>query len=202
MPDRHPDFEHLTQWHENQLAPSEAVEISQHVAGCGFCAHQVQHLTRLTRVVQGGLWHRPSESARAAVFNAFRQANAARQRFQRVQLSLAYDSQTMGPLPGLRSEALVEAHQWLYTSAEADIALNAREQSEGRWTLLGQVLVAETTAREPAEVLMIADEQIAAQTITTALGDFALEGIASGPYQVVVVWPHLRLETPVVALSA
>jgi hypothetical protein len=202
MPERHPDFEYLAQWQENQLAPSETAEISQHVAGCGFCAYRVQHLTRITRVVQGGLWHRPSETSRVAVFKAFSQAYAARQRIHRVKLSMAYDSQTMGPLPGLRAATLGEAHQWLYTSAEADIALNAREQSEGSWTLMGQALVAETTVREPAEVLLIAEEQIATQTITTPLGDFALEGVASGHYHIVVVWPHLRLETPAVELSS
>lgn len=200
MSERHPEFERLLQWQEGGLSAAEVAEVAGHVANCGFCSHRVERLASLARVVRGGLWRQPSERARTVVFEAFAQDYAPRRPLQQFIARLVYDSRTMGPLPGLRADA-PDIHQLLYTSADADVALSLREQDEGGWSLIGQVLPGEEAAlSEPAEVLVIAEDRVAAQATTTELGNFAIDGIAPGHYRVVVLLPHERLEIPEVAL--
>jgi hypothetical protein len=198
MSERHPEFERLRQWQEGELSASEADDVAGHVAGCGFCSHRVERLASVGRVFRGGPWLRPSEQARSTVFKAFRQAYAPPPLRQLIA-RLVYDGRTMGPLPGVRADT-PDAHQLLYTSADADVAISLREHGEGGWSLIGQVLPTEAALSEPAEVLVIANDQVAAQTTTTELGNFSIDGIAPGHYRVVVLLPHTRLELPELVL--
>jgi hypothetical protein len=195
-PERHPEFERLLQWQEGELS---ATEVAGHVASCGFCSHQVERLTSIARVFRGGPWLRPSARAREAVLKAFSQAYAPRPPRKPIVARLAYDSRTMRPLPGLRAGAS-DLHQLLYTSAEADVAISPRQQDEEQWSLIGQVLPTEAALSQPAEVLVIADDQVAACATTSELGNFAVDGIAPGRYRVVVLLPGMRLEVPEIAL--
>jgi hypothetical protein len=133
------------------------------------------------------------------VFQAFSQAYEPRPPRRQLVPRLAYDSRSMGLLPGVRADTF-DSQQLLYTSADADVTISLREQDEGRWSLIGQVLLTNTALSQPAQVLVIADGQVVAQTTTTVLGGFAVYGIAPGRYRIVVVLPHLRLEIPAVAL--
>jgi hypothetical protein len=197
--EHHPEFERLVQWQDGGLSALEAAEVAGHIAGCGFCSHRADQLAGLARVFRGGLWQRPTDQSRAAVFKAFVQAYAPRRPRSQIVPRLTYDSRTMRPLPGVRADTY-GSQQLLYTSADADVTISLRAQDEERWSLIGQVLLTETTLRQPAEVLVVAHDQVVAQTTTTELGGFAMYGVAPGRYRIVVLLPHMRLEIPEVAL--
>jgi hypothetical protein len=178
MLEAHPDFERLLQWQEGEFGDPEASQVASHVSGCAFCSHRVERLASIARVIRSGPWLRPSEQAR----------------------QVAYDSRQMGSLPGVRAES-PDGQHLLFTSTQADIAISLREQPGGQWSLLGQVLADEPELSQPAEVLAISEALVVAQATTTDLGNFTLDDLVTGRYRLLVLLPHLRLETPEIALA-
>lgn len=174
---------------EKSPAPAAAL---QHLAACSRCSQELQTIRQTTSLMRTD----STEDTPAQLVQHARQlfrGRTAKQKpsaLKRVLASLTFDSLTMAPAFGLRSQTSGE-RQLVYSTEDADIDLRVSLENE-EWQITGQV---PGSIGEGGEISLEGGSFSATQALNE-LCEFAFSAVPSGAYKLSVHLPGAVIETP------
>jgi hypothetical protein len=156
--------------------------------------------------------HPPSEETLARALSSARDAPVpaalhvelmqvfdARRRVTCVEADVTYDSAVDPLTPGLRSARVPDQRQMTFTGQGIDvvIAVSPSERSADCFEVRGQVLADD----DGFVVQMLLDGREAALVTCDELGEFGIDGLDPGRYELIVSGPRVELGLSVVAVG-
>lgn len=191
MPERdNVDFEKLADWVEGRLPEEEARAVEEVVAHADEeTLAELAWLRAFRAVSEDTVIASPPPEVRDALLDRF-EAYAEERRgpgpLRRLAARLAFDG-GLQPAFGVRSAGTSGSRQLVYSSEAADVAMNVwrRRGGEG-FDVDGQVLLLDGPEPGPFAVSLLADEAEVDATTADELGEFALENVPPGSYEVLV----------------
>jgi len=175
---------HAYYWDELLLPERQSVQI--HVTTCLFCQADLETLATFIKATVTDSWEQ--------VWKQVKQAAAqARLVVARV---LTPGRQPVLALRGETRQIL------LFEADPIAVSVNVEQELTGGYTLFGQVLTEDPEIITSSWVRLTAPGATARQAALDAHGTFAVEGLAAGVYQIVVVLPQQRVVIPLLTLEA
>jgi hypothetical protein len=183
-----PSFEQLLDWVDGRLSPIDGEEMARRVAAADAETQTLAAWLRAFRQVsETTVLARPPAELRQRLRQQFKAEHGRPDFFRRLVASLTFDSSRQWAAAGVRSAAgQGQQRQLLYSTEVADIALNLQPDALGqRLALLGQVFPAADSS-EAYSVQLLRGDREAAITLTDELGEFTIESIAPGVYDMIL----------------
>lgn len=172
--------------------------VLEHLSMCSQCSGQLEKLRQTIGLMRSDTTDDAPmslvENARSVFRN--RAANVAGREpsfVQRVVASLAFDSLTMAPAFGLRSQA-GGGRQLIYSIETADIEVRVSPDNE----VEGQILGAANCENRDVN---LESEGFSASAKLNALCEFSFGSVPAGTYKLSVHLPDLLVETPQLELG-
>ena len=134
----------------------------------------------------------PPARVRAQLRHRFRQRSDHQKKqqspgfLQRLLATLTFDSQTQLAVAGVRSAAASLDRTLVYNTAVADVTHDIQPQPNETYQMLGQVFPLESDDLDLFSVQLLQDEQEVHITTTDDLGEFAIEGLTTAAYDLVI----------------
>lgn len=173
-------------------------EVREHLSACLQCSTQLQRLRQTIGLMRSDTTDdapvRLVETARNIFRN--RAVNAAVPELsfaKRVVASLAFDSLTMAPAFGLRSQTS-DGRQLIYSTQAADIEVRVSPRNEVEGQILG------ATNCENRDV-NLESESFSASAKLNELCEFSFGSVPAGTYKISVYLPDSLVETPQLELG-
>ncbi len=176
----------LRAYYWDELSLLERQSVQTHVATCPSCQADLETMTTFIESTIEDSWEQ--------VWKQVKQAAA------QVHLVVARVL-TPGrqPVLALRGET---RQVLLFEADTVAVSVNVEQELTGGYTLFGQVLTEAPEIITSSWVRLTAPGAIARQTALDTHGTFAVEGLAAGVYQMVVVMPQQRIVIPLLTLEA
>ncbi|MEJ5246493.1 anti-sigma factor family protein [Caldilinea sp.] len=180
----HLSYEQLVDWVEGRLSAEQQAAIQSHLNACARCRKQAARIERMTAVMRSdaGVDAPPELITRAVKLFQRRASEPTPGLLQRWVATLSFESRTLAPAFGLRSQSVAELQQ-IYNADGFDIDLRIAPDATA-WTVSGQVL-----GVEKAEVAGVATLVGGELTLHASLSDdlfFRFVGVQSGRYTLIV----------------
>lgn len=184
------EFERLVDWAEGRLPVEEAREVEDLLAGSDEETRaEAAWLRAFVRVAEETVLSEPPPGLRGALVELFDEYAEGRRRpgpLGRLVARLAFDG-GLQPAFGMRSTETSGSRQLIYSSAEADVALNLwRRRGDESFDMDGQVLLLDDPEPGPLAIGLTAEGAAVGATTTDELGDFVFENVPPGSYEVLV----------------
>lgn len=181
-------LEKLLEFHQELCAEKEARAIREHLGRCRRCQQESTWLqTVISLMATDDSVEPPAEVVQRAL-DLFAHYGPSPQpgRLERIIAALVFDTATQPGLVGVRSLGMT-TRQCLYRWEGYDIDL-AVEPATDRVMLTGQILGPSDSFQEVSgvPVQLRKAEDVIAETVTNALGEFTFEGVAVGVYELKV----------------
>lgn len=197
-----PSFEHLLDYLDGLLTPSEAARIEGHLAaGCHECREHREWYENVRAIVASD----DSEAPPPWVLKrAFRIIEAQRSRphlaarVGQIVASLVFDSLARPALAGTRSTESAN-RQLLYRVGDYSVDLQIATSAESRGDLIGQVLRDGEVAFDSVAGLKLelaAEGRPSRSTVTDQMGEFAINKIDCGVYELRIEMPEGSVTIP------
>ena len=204
-----PPFAELLDWLEGRLPPERAQAVAERLQKPEEATEADLAWLRAFAAARGSV---KLAASPASVRDTLRQRFAQRSQaapqppslFQRWVAALSFDSRRSAATAGLRSAAAEgQARQLIYTTEAAEVVLNTQPGQAGPgFTVLGQVFAAAEAPAGPLSVQVLREGEEAALTVTDELGEFVVDGLAAGVYEVVVSAAGYEVVIPAVPVEA
>jgi hypothetical protein len=187
-----PGFEQLIDYCEALLSDHEAQPIAAHLAsGCQQCAADCRWYERVRALAAGDVSVEPPPWVLKRALKLFDRKAARPDLFDRLGrrvASLLFDSLSQSTLPGVR---LAESpnRQLLYRAGPYSIDLQIALSEPSNVDLTGQVLRENDSRFESVAGLSLAlirDSETVRSTVTNEVGEFTIEGIERGEYELTI----------------
>jgi hypothetical protein len=190
----------LLDYLEDRLDAAGAAQVRDHLdSGCAQCAGELDSwkstLTALAADCEPG----PPEALRQWAFALFGRVGPKPSVLERIVAKLRFDSRLQPVLAGARNVG-GPAFQLLYAAGDTDVDLLC-EPDDGSWQITGQA-----SADQPPELgwrVSAASQLGEFRTDTNDRGEFRLQGLAPGSYDVAlretrreIVMPEIELPEP------
>lgn len=180
----HLPYEQLVDWVEGRLPAEQQAAVQSHLNACTRCRTEAARIERMTRVMRSdaSIDAPPELIQRAVKLFRRRASEPAPGLLQRWVATLSFESRTLAPAFGLRSQNVTELQQ-IYNADGFDIDLRIAPDATG-WTVSGQVL-----GLEKAEVAGVATFVGEGVTLHASLSDdlfFKFVGVQPGRYMLIV----------------
>lgn len=198
-----PTFENLVDFADGRLVGDDVSLVENHLAGgCDACRGALAWYRGVVDTAAGDTSVEPPAWVTRRALDLFRQGRASRGLrglVSRLRAALVFDSLTAGPdaeLAPARSGA-GPSRQLLYTASPYDVDLLISAGADPRrLTVTGQVLVSES--EDFGEVggltVELADgDTVAGRATTSEFGEFTVEGVQPGLYEVRLVGPNREI---------
>lgn len=187
-----PTFEALIDFADNQLAPEAASSVETHVgAGCASCRTTIDWFSGFAAAASADLVEPPVWLTRKAVaLFAQRQKEGIVSKLSRMVASLVFDSLAGSASPDFvpARSAAVGGRQLLFTALPFDVDLLVSPGDAPRTVAVsGQVLATDSVEFaivSGLEVEFIRDEKKVASAVTSDFGEFSVDSMAPGSYDV------------------
>lgn len=192
-----PNFEALIDFTDNRLAPETATSVQSHVdSGCTSCRSTIDWFSGFAAAASTDLVEPPVWLTRKAVaLFAQRQREGIVSKVTRLMATLIFDSLAVSASPDVvpaRSGA-VGGRQLLYSAPPFDVDLLVSAGDAPRTlAVTGQVLATDSVEFATVsglDVAFVLDGKTVATAVTSDFGEFALDSIAPGSYDVRVSDP-------------
>jgi hypothetical protein len=123
--------------------------------------------------------------------------------FRRLISTLSFDSGTMPAMAGTRSAATGETRQLVYTTEEADVAIDLRPAMRpSALDISGQVLPSSDVDSEEFTVQLLKDDREVRIAAADDLGEFTFEVVPAGKYELVLSAERFKISVGPVELEA
>ncbi len=196
-------FETLVDWMEGRLSETEAQVVAAQVTANAALQADVVWLRTFGAAAQRLVFEALPPELRADLRRRFTtQAAANRPASWREKLAVAlkFDSRHQATGVGARSRAAAEWQQ-LYTTDYADIALTIQPPTaEEGFTLFGQILTQTGDAPEAFQVRLFQAGQSRRVARTLEEGEFVLEAVPGGEYELVLNSDEIDIVIPLALL--
>ena len=186
------DFARLVEWVDGELS----VEKSRQVAEALPLASEevkadVAFLQRFQQASQEIKFAAPPASVREVLtkrFDRFAESRQPGSLLQRLKAILTFDSGIQWATAGIRSTVQIgRPRQLIFNAGTTEIALNIRpRRQDQRLNISGQVFIITEVDYPLFAVQLIQDEDEVEITSTNDLGEFAVEALENGEYEMVV----------------
>jgi hypothetical protein len=199
-------FERLLDWVEGRLSPAEAQQMEEQVADTDAeIQAQVRWLRAFIALGDQVLLLAPPPQVRAFLTRRFAEYAHAQQQpgfFQRLAAVLSFDSALQPAGVGARTGQGNLMRQFVFSTEVADIALNLQPRPrDRRLDILGQILPKEEElALNEFVVQLLRNEEEVAIAMADELGEFMLESLAPGSYQLLLSSDRIEIDLPILAL--
>lgn len=174
------------------LAPGRKGIVEAHLAdGCPACRATASGWQTIVNLAARSRKPEPPDEAVNSVKAAYRVAQAPRRQLDLVQFAtLVFDSFLMPAPAGVRA-ASSEMRQWAYQAGTCTVEFQLGAGFEtGKAFLTGQIADTSQTPMGAAEIKLIRDGDVAAQTAANAYGEFTLEFTNDVPLWILVEAPE------------
>ena len=172
-----PDPAQLGEYHLNMLSQAETEAVARHLSECAHCAQEVAQLETYIRDLapdlEPGWVEQARERARVLVATLVRKATSG----------VGSSQPALAPaFAGLRGDASVPQ---VYEAEEIGVSIESQPDAgrPGRWSIVGLVFGFDNPGAEA--LLWQEGARLASQPISNT-GDFYLEGLAPGAYDLVL----------------
>jgi hypothetical protein len=201
-----PTMTHLIDWLEGRLAPPDAERVAQAVADEPGLQQQVAWLRDFLQISQTTVLAQPPDAVRRgaiAAFAAYEKKKRPLPSLQTFIANLTADTWQRPALAGVRNVSLRhEPRQLIFSTDQADIALNAQFQPDAqKIDLDGQIFPLDDS--NPADYLVQLLHNGLEQRLIScdALGKFRLNGLPTGTYHLLLSSDQATIEIGPVVLE-
>jgi len=169
-------------------------EISEHLSACSHCSSQLQKIRQTIGLMRSDTIENPPTAFVEETRKFFRTQVASREPSlaRRVAASLSFDSLTMAPAFGMRSQTS-RGRQLIYSTETADIELRVSPEND----IAGQILGATCEYGE----VNLATEGFSASARLNELCEFSFGSVPAGTYKISVHLPGLLVDIPQLELG-
>lgn len=197
-------FSKLVDWIENRLPAAEAAQVEATVAQDANAQETVAWLRRFNSASQSVQIGRPSQAVRDTLRARFDQYAAQQPSFfERLIATLTFDSHAQLATAGIRSAATEgQQQQLIYTTDSAEIALNIVQSPAKEFAVFGQLFPFTDIPLDDFSVQLVQADSEVQITDTNELGEFELDPLPAGSYELVVSGDLFELVAPVQLTSA
>ena len=198
-------FEKLLDWVEGRLSEQEARAVERVVAAADSATRaDVAWLRAFARVSEDTVIASPPPQVRDTLIERFETyAEGKRQPglLKRLVATLTFDS-GMQPAPGLRTAGTPESQrQFVYSTEAADVAIDVRLRPHDELLDLdGQIFPINGTDPGAFGVKLLDGPSEVATAATNYLGEFTIEAVAPGVYEVLARSDRVEIRIPHVEL--
>lgn len=195
-------FEQLLDWVEGRLSPVEADRVEQQVSVADpSIQEQVKWLRAFIRLSDTVALLPPPPPVRTFLTQRFAEYAEARRQpgfFRRLAAVLSFDSALHPASVGVRAGAGDGMRQFVFSTDVVDIALNLQPHPrQERLDLIGQILAKDDNlALETVAVQLLRDEREVAIVMADELGEFMLESLDMGNYQLLLSTDFFEIDLP------
>lgn len=184
-------FARLADWLEGRLSAEEARAVGEQVAMADDTTRaNVAWLRAFLQVSKAIVLDSPAPESRTPLrryFEAYAQERRQPGFLQCLVATLSFDSRIQPAVAGVRAAGVQESQQQLvYTTDAADVALNIRSRSDGRFDLDGQIFPAGDVAPDVFSIQLLRQADELGLTTADDLGEFAFEAVSPGVYKLIV----------------
>jgi hypothetical protein len=200
------EFARLADWVEGRLSEQEARAIEERLAVADSATRaDIAWLRAFARISEDTVIASPPSRVRDALIERFQAYAEGKQHpglLQRLVATLTFDS-TLRPALGLRAATVPEAQrQLVYSTDAADVAVHVRPRPhDGLFDLNGQILPLNGTGSGIFGVQVLEGTSEVATTATNELGEFTLEAVPPGVYEVLASNERVEIRIPHVELN-
>lgn len=184
-----PSFEKLADWIDGRLSAPEAEQVAAQVSADETLQADVNWLRAFHQRRQHTIFVAPPANLRAELnrrFVAYTAENRSPTLWERLTAILKFDSDAHPITAAVRSLSNNE-RQLVYSTSRADIALTIQLQTHDKlFQLYGQVLPMPGGTADSLTVQMVHHNQERWFTLTDEAGEFVLEKIPVGEYELVI----------------
>lgn len=202
------DFARLADWVEGRLSEEEAQAVQEQVEVADEETRAtVAWLRAFSRASEETVLASPPPEVRERLrvrFEAYAEGRRQPGLLEHLVARLSFDSGLQTALAGVRTAAVHGSpRQLIYSTDVADIALNIQKRSVGKdLDLSGQILPGEDVAPDSFSVQLLRGTEEVGITTTDDLGQFALESIAPGKYEMLLSADRVEIMMSPVELHA
>ncbi len=199
------EFAKLLDWVEGRLSEEEARTVERQVAAADSATlADVAWLRAFARISEDVVIASPPPQVRETLierFEAYAEGKRQPGLLKRLVATLTFDS-GMQPAPGLRTVGTPEAQrQFVYSTDAADVAIDVRLRPHDELLdLAGQIFPINGTDPGAFGVQLLDGPSEVATTATNDLGEFTLEAVAPGVYEVLASSDRVEISIPQVEL--
>jgi len=191
----HIPFTELTDIADAHSSTSAATR--EHLATCSHCSKQLEIIRQTIGLMRSDATEdAPAELVQYAR-NVFRRhvASGKPSLLTLIIASLTFDSLTMAPAFGLRSQATA-GRQLIYSAEAADIDVRVLPENQ-EWQIAGQVLGSSCTGGD----VNLESDSFSASVALNELCEFSFSTVPHGVYKLSVRLPELMIQTPPLELG-
>ncbi len=199
------EFTRLVDWVEGRLSEGEARAVEELVAADSAARADVAWLRAFERISEETVIASLPDEVREELIERFEAYAEGKQHpglLQRLVATLTFDS-TLRPALGMRAAAAPEAQrQLVYATDAADVAMHVRPRPhDGLFDLNGQIFPVSSADSGTFGVQLLEGVSEVATTATNDLGEFTLEAVSPGVYEVLASNERVEIRVPQVALN-
>jgi hypothetical protein len=202
-----PGFERLIDYLDGRLSAEEAGPVDTHLSsGCTKCAADRLWYERLRAVAAADDSVEPPSWVVKRAIRLFENRpgrESATSRLVGAIASLVFDSFARPALAGVRSTETTN-RQLLYSADPYSVDLQITASDQPRTDLVGQVLHKEDTSFESVAGLplhLIREGETLRSTATNRNGEFVIEAVDFGEYDLRIVAPDLEIIVPAIPVE-
>ncbi|MFN8454147.1 MAG: hypothetical protein U0401_05645 [Anaerolineae bacterium] len=200
-------FARLLDWVEGKLTEEEAAATAAAVAGADETTQATAAwLREFIQLSTNTVLASPPPETRELLmrrFEAYRQKREQPGLLQRLIAALTFDSGMQPATAGLRAAAAQAApRQLIYSTDAAEIALNIQPRPfDQLLNVSGQIFTTRAAAPDTFSIQLLRDAVEVSLTTSDELGEFFLEGVPAGVYEMILSTAQVEITIKPIELS-